>query len=65
MQQFFENRYVQLALLTLVIGTAFWALFWLVLFVLNIHDFPLMLQVAVGYLGAGIIVAKYLSNRIA
>lgn len=65
MQQFFENRYVQLTILTLAIGTAIWAIFWLILFLLNIKGFPILLQMTVGYLGAGVLVAKYLAGRVA
>lgn len=60
----FNNRYVQLGLLTFGMGLLFWALFWLGLRLLGLHDFPLMLQLAVAFLGAGLIVAKFFANRI-
>lgn len=59
-----NNRYVQLGLLTLGLGLLFWAFFWLGLRTLGLHDFPVMLQLAVAFLGAGLIVAKFFANRI-
>lgn len=61
---FLNNRYVQLSLLTLGIGLLLWALFWLGLHALGLDDFPLMLQLAVSFLGAGLLVTKFFSNRI-
>lgn len=60
----FNNRYVQLSLLTLGLGLLLWALFWLGLRALGLHDFPVMLQLAVAFLGAGLIVAKFFASRI-
>ena len=62
--KFLENRYVQLAALTLGLGLLFWALFWLVLGALGLNDFPVGLQLLVAFLGAGLIVTKYFSNRV-
>lgn len=62
--KFFSNRYVQLAMLTLGIGLLLWAIFWLLLRVLGLSDFPVMLQLAVAFLGAGLLVSKYLSGRV-
>jgi hypothetical protein len=62
--ELFNNRYVQLALLTLGLGLLFWAVFWLILRALGLSDFPVMLQLAVAFLGAGVLVAKFFSNRI-
>jgi hypothetical protein len=62
--QFLNNRYVQLGLLTLGLGLLFWAIFWLVLRSLGLSDFPLMLQLAVAFLGSGLIVAKFLAGRV-
>lgn len=62
--QFLNNRYVQLGLLTLGLGLLFWAIFWLVLRSLGLGDFPLMLQLAVAFLGSGLIVAKFLAGRV-
>lgn len=62
--EFFSNRYVQLALLTLGLGLVFWILFWLVLRALGLHTFPVILQVLAAFLGAGLFVAKFFSNRI-
>lgn len=60
----FNNRYVQLALLTLGIGLLLWALFWLGLRALGLSDFPVMLQLAVAFLGSGLLVSRFFSNRI-
>jgi uncharacterized membrane protein len=62
--QFLENRYVQLALLTLGIGLVLWILFWLVLRALGLQDFPVMLQVTASFLAAGLLVARYLARRV-
>ena len=61
---FLENRYVQLVALTLGLGLLFWAVFWLVLGALGLNDFPVGLQLLVAFLGAGLIVTKFISNRI-
>lgn len=62
--QVFENRYVQLSLLTIGIGLVFWAIIWIILGAVGIHDFPVGLQLAASFLGAGLIVYKYLSDRV-
>lgn len=62
--QHLENRYVQLALLTLGLGLLFWAMFWLVLRLIGITDFPVFLQLAAAFLGAGVLVAKYFAGRV-
>lgn len=62
--EFLNNRYVQLGLLTLGLGLLFWAVFWLGLRALGINDFPVMLQLAVAFLGSGLIVAKFLAGRV-
>ncbi len=64
MQQFFENRYVQLGLLTLGLGLLFWAIIWLILRALGLGDFPMALQVSVSFLGAGLLVYKFFAGRI-
>lgn len=51
-------------LLTLGLGLLFWAIFWLGLRALGLNDFPVMLQLAVAFLGSGLLVAKYFANRI-
>lgn len=61
---FFENRYTQLALLTLGLSLLFWVLIWLVLRGVGVNDFPVGLQIAVSFLGAGLVVYKFFSNRI-
>lgn len=62
--ELFNNRYVQLGLLTLGLGLLFWAVFWLVLRVLGLQDFPVMLQITVAFLGAGLLVYKFLAGRV-
>ncbi|HAC55861.1 TPA: hypothetical protein DCF80_00020 [Candidatus Saccharibacteria bacterium] len=62
--EFFNNRYVQLALLTLGIGLVFWALLWMVFYLVGLEDFPIGLQLAIAFLGAGLLVYKFFSNRI-
>lgn len=62
--QFFQNRYVQLGLLTLGLGLLFWALFWLILAALGLQDFPVVLQATAAFLGAGVLVAKFFASRI-
>lgn len=62
--EYLNNRYVQLALLTLGVGLVFWAVFWLVLRSVGVTDFPVLLQMAVAFLGSGLIVAKFLAGRV-
>lgn len=64
MQQFFSNRYTQLALLALGLGTLFFFVFWLVFSLIGIKDAPLGLLATASYLGAGVVVAKFLAGRV-
>ncbi len=64
MQQFLNNRYVQLAGLTLGLAILFFLVIWVVSSVIGLKGFPLGLEVVVAVLGAGIIVYKFFSNRI-
>lgn len=64
MQQFFNNRYVQLAGLTLGVGALFFASIWIVTTVLGMTDFPIGLEVLLAFLGAGAVVYKFLSRRV-
>lgn len=64
MQQFFSNRYVQLALLTLGLGTLFFIVIWLIFGLIGLNDAPLGLVAAAAYLGAGVLVAKFFASRI-
>lgn len=59
-----QNRYVQLAVLTLGLGLLFWIILWLVLMALNLRDFPVGLQLAIAFLGAGVLVAQVFARRI-
>lgn len=60
----FNNRYVQLGVLTVLIGLVIWAIVWTVLFALGLSNFPVALQLALAFLGAGLLVAKFLAGRI-
>lgn len=62
--EIFNNRYVQLGLLTLGLGLLFWAIIWLVLRALGLQEFPTVLQVSVSFLGAGLLVYKFFAGRI-
>lgn len=62
--EYLGNRYVRLALLTVGLGLLFWILFWLILKALGISDFPVTLQLAVAFLGAGLLVAKFFAARV-
>lgn len=62
--EFLNNRYTQLALLTLGLGLLFWAIFWLVLTAVGLGDFPVFLQLAVAFLGAGLLVYRFFASRI-
>ena len=64
LHEVFSIKCVQLALLTLAIGTGFWAIIWLVLLVLNLTELPVFIQVTVSYLGAGVLVSRLFANRI-
>lgn len=64
MQSFFSNRYTQLALLTLGLGTLFFLILWLVLTLLGLRDTPVTLLAVASYLGASVLVTKLFANRI-
>lgn len=60
----FNNRYIKLSLLTLFLALFFWAILWLLLRMLGLEDFPVMLQVTVSFLGAGLLVYKFLAGKV-
>jgi hypothetical protein len=64
MQQFFSNRYVQLAALTLGLGLLFFLILWLVFTLIGINDAPLGLTALASFLGAGVLVAKFFAGRV-
>ena len=64
MNEFLGNRYVRLGLLTLGIGLLFWMIIWVVLRAVGLDDFPVGLQLAVAFLGAGLLVAQILARRV-
>lgn len=61
---FLDNRYTRLALLTVGLGLLLWALFWFVLMALGVQGFPVGLQIAAAFLGAGLLVYRFLSHRV-
>lgn len=64
MHAFFSNRYVQLALLTLGLGTLFFLIIWLIFSLIGLNDAPMSLVAVASYLGAGVLVAKFFAGRI-
>jgi hypothetical protein len=64
MQQFLNNRYVRLGGLTLGVGTLFFLLIWLVMTTIGLKDFPVGLEAMLAFLGAGVLVYKFLSQRV-
>ena len=64
MQQFFNNRYVQLAGLTLGLAILFFLVIWVVTSTIGLKDFPVGLEITLAVLGAGIIVYKFFARRI-
>lgn len=64
MQQLFNNRYVQLAGLTLGLAALFFAIIWLVATTLGLKDFPVEVELLLAVLGAGIIVYKFFASKV-
>ena len=64
MQQLFNNKYVRLGSLTLGIGLLFWAVIWLFCMMVGLKDFPVALQAVLAFLGAGVLVYKFLAQRV-
>lgn len=64
MQQFFNNKYIRLGALTLGIGLLLWAFVWLFCMVAGLQEFPLALQAVLSFLAAGVLVYKFLANRV-
>lgn len=62
--EIFSNRHVRLILLTLGLGLLLWAVIWSILSVVGLRDFPVGLQVALAFLGSGLLVYKVFSNRV-
>lgn len=65
MQQFFNNRYVRMAGLTLGLALMFYVIIWLVFSIVGLKDFPQGIQVMFALLAAGLVVYKFLAGRIA
>ena len=64
MQSFFSNRYTQLALLTLGLGTLIFLVLWLIFSLIGLTDVPLGIVAVASYLGAGVLVARVFAGRI-
>lgn len=65
MQQFLNNRYVRLALLTFGIGLVFFLMIWLItVLVPQLKGFPIFLQLSLAFLAAGVLVYKFFSQRV-
>ena len=61
---YLDNRYVRLAVLTIGLGLIFWFMLWFVLQMTGVRDFPVLLQAAAAFLGAGVLVAKIFASRV-
>ena len=64
MENFFNNRYVQLTMLGIGIAAFIYVFLWVLFTIIGIKDFPAFLHGSVAVLAAGYIVARYFSNRI-
>lgn len=64
MQQFLNNRYVRLSLLTLGLGTLFYLIIWLIVGLLGMNDFPHAFIFLLSGLGAGLLVYKVFASRV-
>lgn len=64
MQQLFNNRYVRLAGLTVGIAVLFFVVIWLFCLIVGLSDFPITLQLMLAVLAAGVVVYKFLSQRV-
>jgi len=64
MNEFLNNRYVQLSLLTIFIAALIYTLMWVIFSLIGLGDFPQFLRVTVSILGAGLFVYKFLEQRI-
>lgn len=65
MDKFLNNRYIQLAGLTLGLSVLFYVVIWLFCVTVGLRDFPAFLQGMLAVLGAGLVVYKFFSQRIA
>ncbi len=64
MQQLFNNRYVRLAGLTAGIAALLFVVIWLFCQMTGLSDFPIGLQAVLALLAAGVLVYKFLSQRV-
>lgn len=64
MEQFFNNKYVRLGALTLGIGLLLWGVIWLFSMMAGLKDLPLAFQWVLAFLAAGVLVYKFLANRV-
>lgn len=65
MQQFFNNRYVRLAGLTIGLAVLFFVIIRLVANSIGLQDFPVSLELVLAAFGAGLIVYRFFSRYIA
>lgn len=65
MNEFLTNRYVRLGLLTLLLAALIYTILFIVLALVKLNDFPQFLRITISVLGAGLLVYKFFSNRIA
>lgn len=64
MNEFLNNRYVQLSLLTALIALFIYALIWIILSLVGLDEFPQFLRITISVLGAGLLVYKFFEQRI-
>lgn len=64
MQQFFNNRYVQITALTISLAIVFFLVLWLTFNLVGLGDFPIALELVLAVLGAGVLVYKFFASRI-
>lgn|GEM_PF-4139441 len=64
MQQPFNNKYARLAGLTFGIAALLFAVIWLFCQAVGLSDFPIVLQATLALLAAGVLVYKFLAQRV-
>lgn len=64
MNQFMNNRYVQIVGLTLGLAVLIYLLLWVIFSLIGLSTFPVFLQLVVALGTAGVIVSKFFAFRI-
>ena len=64
MNEFLTNRYVRLGLLTLLIAALIYTIIFIVLSLVGMNDFPQFIRITISVLGAGLLVYKFLADKI-